>query len=132
MSGAAIARYLLAQSAAVTAVVTAERIYVGDIPQGAIPAIGVRHVSGVERGTVAMSEASRFRTDRVQVTVHARTYQSKAEVLELIRTALSPNSGSINGFDVDSILPDGEGPDFDDASARIYERSRDFLVSWRT
>lgn len=133
MSSPAIVRYILANAAAVTAVVPAARIFVGNIPIGAtLPAIGVRFVSGVERTTVSMAEASRFRTDRVQVTVHAKTYATKASILELIRTALSPKTGAFNGFDVDSITPDGEGPDFDDEEAVIYERSRDFLVSWRT
>ncbi len=133
MSAPAVARYVLANAAAVTAQVPAARIFVGNLPQGtALPAIGVRFVSGVERRTVAMSESSRYRTDRVQVTVYAKTYESKASILELVRTALSPKRGTVNGFDVDSILPDIEGPDFDDEAATIFERSRDFFVRWRT
>ena len=133
MSSPAITRYLLANAAAVTAVVPAVRIFVGNVPVGTtLPAIVVRLVSGVERTTVSMAEASRYRTDRVQVTVHAKTYATKVSILELVRTALSPQRGAINGFDVDSITPEGEGPDFDDEAAVIYERSRDFMVSWRT
>lgn len=133
MSAPAIARTILAAASAVTAVVPAARIFVGDIPQGAVlPALGIRYVSGTERITVAMTEASRFRTDRVQVTVHAKTYQSKAQILELVRAAMAPNRGTIGGFDVDSVTPDGEGPDFDDAAAVIFERSRDFIIAWRT
>lgn len=133
MSSPAITRYVLANAAAVTAVVPGARIFVGNVPLNAqLPAIGIRFISGVERTTVSMGEASRYRTDRVQVTVHAATYAAKAEILELVRTALSPKRGAVNGFDVDSITPDGEGPDFDDEDAKIFERSRDFLVSWRT
>ncbi len=133
MSSPAITRYILANAAAVVAQVPAARIFVGNIPIGAtLPAIGVRFISGVERTTAAMSEASRYRTDRVQVTVHAKTYASKVSILELVRAALCPQRGAMNGFDVDSITPDGEGPDFDDEAAVIYERSRDFMVSWRT
>lgn len=133
MSSPAIVRNVLANAAAVTAVVPGVRIFAGTIPQGStLPAIGVRLVSGVERTTVSMAEASRYRTDRVQVTVHAKTYATKCSILELVRTALSPKRGTVNGFDVDSITPDGEGPDFDDDAAVIYERSRDFMVTWRT
>lgn len=133
MSAPAIARYILANAAAVTAQVPAARIFVGPIPlKSDLPAIGVRFISGTERATVSMAEASRFRTDRVQVTVHANTYASKVAILELVRTALSPRSGSFNGFDVDSITPEGEGPDLDDEAAVTFERSRDFMVAWRT
>jgi hypothetical protein len=133
MSGIAITRYILANDATLTATVPGARIFVGDAPVSTqLPAISVRQISGVERTTVAMSEASRFRMDRVQVTVYARTYASKESVLEAVRDALSPNSGSVNGFDLDSITPAGSGPDLDDPDAKIYERSRDFMVSWRT
>ncbi len=133
MSSPAITRYILASAAAVTAQVPAARIFVGDIPlQAELPAIGIKFISGDERKTVSMAEASRFRSDRVQVTVYAKTYASKMAILELVRTALSPRSGTFNGFDVDSITPAGEGPDFDDVAAVVYERSRDFLVCWRT
>lgn len=133
MSGVAIARYVLANAAAVTAQVPAARIFIGNIPTNtALPAIGIMHISGTERDTVALSEASRYRMDRVQVTVHAATYGSKVAILELARTALSPKRGTLNGYDVDSILQAGEGPDFDDEAAKVYERSRDFMVRWRT
>lgn len=133
MSGVSIARYVLANAAAVTAQVPAARIYAGNIAQNAaLPAIGIMHISGTERDTVALSESSRYRTDRVQVTVHAATYAAKVSILDLVRTALSPKTGAVNGIDVDSILQAGEGPDFDDEAARIFERSRDFMVRWRT
>lgn len=133
MSAPAIVRNVLASAAAVTAQVPAARIFVGDIPlKAALPAIGAKFISGTERQTVKMGEASRYRVDRVQVTVYAATYQSKVEILELVRTALCPKRGDVGGFAVDSILPDGEGPDFDEGDPVIYERSRDFLVSWLT
>lgn len=131
MSGIAAARYLLANNATLTAQVPAARIYAGVIPQNtALPAIGLQEVSGVERLTVAMNEAAKFRTDRVQVSVLAATYPSKKTILELVRAALANQSGTVNGVKVDSILPDGRGPDFDDPGANIYEQSHDFIVRW--
>lgn len=133
MSGVAVIRYLLANSASLTAQVPAARIFAGTIPQGsALPAIGVTQISGVERRTVAMDEPPRHRQDRVQVTVLAATYPSKKTILALVRTACANQSGSVNGVKLDSILPDGEGPDLDDPAATIYEQSRDFLVRWST
>ena len=133
MSGVAAIRYTLANAAAVIAQVPAARIFAGTVPlNAALPAIGVAQVSGVERLTVSMGESSRFRTDRVQVTVYAATYATKVSILDLVRTALSPVRGTVGSVDVDSILPDSEGPDIDDEEARVYERSRDFMVSWRT
>ena len=133
MSGVAAVRYTLANAAAVIAQVPAARIFAGNVPlNAAVPAIGISQVSGGERTTVSMAEASRFRTDRVQVTVYAATYATKVSILELVRTALSPVRGTVGSVDVDSILPDSEGPDIDDEEARVYERSRDFMVSWRT
>lgn len=133
MSSTAIVRTLLAAAAGVTASVPVARIYLGVIPQGAaVPAIGIEKVSAVERLTVSMAESSRFRSDRVQVTVYAATYQAKDTILEAVRTALVGQRGTVATFDLDSILPDIEGPDFDDEAATIFERSRDFFVRWRT
>lgn len=133
MSGVAVLRYLLANNAPLIAVVPAARIIAGVIPQGTtLPAIGISQISGVENLTVAMAEGGIFRTDRVQVTVHASSYSSKKSILALVRTACAHQSGTVNGVKLDSILPDGEGPDLDDEAAVIYEQSRDFMVRWST
>lgn len=129
MSGVAVVRFLLANNAPVIAQVPAARIFAGTVPQGTtLPAIGVKQVSGVERLTVPMTEPLRHREDRVQVTVYAGTYAAKKTILGLVRTACANTSGTVNGFAVDCILPGGEGPDFDDDVAVIYEQSRDFMV----
>lgn len=132
MSASAIARTVLAAASSVTDVVPEARIFIGTVPQeSALPAIGIRQISGTERTTVTMAEPGRFRTNRVQVTAYAASYEAKDELLELVRAALSPYRGTVaSTWAVDSITPDGEGPDFDDEAARIFERSRDFLVSW--
>lgn len=132
MSGPAVIRYLLANAAPVTAQVPATRIVSGLLPmKTALPAISVTQISGVERLPVDMPASGRFRTDRVQVTVLAKTYPSAKTILELARAACANVAGTVNGVAVDSILPDGVGPDFQDADAEICEQSRDFLVRWR-
>lgn len=130
MSGVSAVRYLLANNGPLVAAVPAAKIFVGVVPLNtALPAIGVTQVSGSPHLTVAMTEPGKLHTDRVQVTVLTKVYQSSISALVL--AALPNQSGTVNGVKVDSILPDGVGPDlFDDAST-VYERSRDFIVRWR-
>jgi hypothetical protein len=86
----------------------------------------------VERLTASMVELHRLRTERVQVTVYAANYASQKLLLALVRTACPNTRGTVNGVDVDSILPDGEGPDLFEQETRLYEQSRDFIVKWKS
>lgn len=133
MSGVAVIRYLLANSANLIAVVSAAKIIAGVVPLNTVlPAISVMEISGEERLTVAMSEASRLRTERVQVTVMASSYATQKSILALVRAALANTSGSINSVTVLDILPDIRGPDFFDADLIMYLQTQDFIVRWRT
>jgi len=133
MSGVAIVRYLLSQNANLIAEVPAAKIQAGVIPLNTVlPAISVMQVSGVPRNTVAMtSGATVLVTDRVQVTVMASNYPSQKSILALVRAALPVSDGTVNGFAVDSILPDGDGPDFFDAALGIYMQSSDWMTRFR-
>jgi len=130
MSGTAIVRYLLANDASLIAAVPAVKIMAGVIPLNTVlPAISVMQVSGVPRNTVAMaSGATVLVTDRVQITVMASTYPSQKSILALVRSALPVSRGTVNGFTVDSILPDSDGPDFFDAGLTIHMQSMDVMV----
>ena len=131
MSGVAIVRALLAANAPLTAVVPAVRIFAGAIPLNTpLPAISIAEITGRQRNSVAMSEAKRLVTERVQVTVCAKSYPSQKAILALVRAALPLSRGVVNGFDCDSILLDGEGPDLYDSTAIIYEQSQDFFVKF--
>lgn len=133
MSGVAVVRYILANAASVIAQVPATRIVAGLLPLGtALPAIGVTQISGTERWTVAMTESSRYKVERVQVTVIAANYSSQKAILALVRAALYNRSGLVNGVKLDSILPAGEGPDLRDPGAEIYEQSMDFFARYLT
>lgn len=142
MSGVAVVNYLLSNAASVIAVVPAARILTGPLPLQEddsvaveLPAITISQISGTEwnKANKAESSGSQFRTERVQVTVHATTYASKKAILNLVRTACTPKPTSpVNSVKVDSIQPDGEGPDLDDPQSGMYEQSRDFLVRWHT
>lgn len=129
MSGVAIIRYKLSQSANLTAVVPATRIQAGVLPQGtALPCISVTQVSGVPLNYVAAS--SGLRTDRVQITVDAASYPQVRQILSLCRAALPYTRGTVNSIACDSIVPDIEGPDGFDDLLKSYFQSQDYIVTW--
>lgn len=131
MSGVVIARALLVADAAMSAAVPAARIFTGAIPLNTpLPAISITQTSGSQRNTVAMTEAKRLVTERVQVTVCAKSYPSQKALLALVRAALPLSRAVINGFDCDSVLPGPEGPDLYDPTAIIYEQSQDFFIKF--
>lgn len=122
--------YALKTNAALIAVVPAARIFSGVIPQNiTLPAIAVNHISSVKHRTVG-SGVDAFTTTRVQVTVHADTYPNLRAVMPLVRAALPKRPGTVNDCAIDSILIDGEGPDFRNDAAGIFMRSQDVLVRW--
>lgn len=142
MSGVQVIRHLLANSAAVTAVVPATRITAGDLPiNTTMPAIAITQISGMPRLTLAMTEPNRLNTDRVQVSVlfkgSAATpagtgYPGVKALLVLVIAACPNQNGTINSVGVDSILPDIVGPDLQDDDSGLFSQSVDFIVKWRS
>lgn len=129
MSGVAILRYKLANNTNLTAVVPATRIQAGVLPQGtALPAISVTLVSGVTG--LQVSKPSGLRTDRVQITVEAASYQQVRQILALCRAALPYTRGTVNSIACDNILPDIEGPDGFDDLLKTFFQSQDYIVNW--
>ena len=130
MSGVAIVRYKLANSANLTAVVPAARIQAGVLPQGTpIPYISVTQVSGVDPAK-QVAKSSGLHTDRVQITVDAASYPQVRQILALCRAALPYTRGTVNGIACDSIVPDIEGPDGFDDLLKSYFQSQDYMVTW--
>jgi hypothetical protein len=128
VSGAAVARYLLANDAALTAVVAADKIKAGIVPiNTTLPAISIRQISGIEHEIIKRG-SNQLVTDRVQVTVLALTYPQQKSILNLIRAALPGTRGTVNSFAVDSILPESDGPDFYNEDPVIYEQSIDYMI----
>ncbi|MCR4331282.1 MAG: DUF3168 domain-containing protein, partial [Sulfuricaulis sp.] len=121
MSGVAVVRYLLTQAAAVAAIIPAARIVSGDLPLNTtLPAISVMEISSNPRNTVAMNGSNVLHTERVQVSVLFKGPQGTPAgtglpgvkgVLALLLAAVPHTHGTVNGFNVVSILPDSEGPD---------------------
>ena len=121
--------------------IAANRIMAGDLPLSTVlPAITVTQISGVPRLTVAMIEPNRLNTDRVQVSVLFKGpagspsglgYPGVKNMMKLVLAACPNQRGTINGINVDSILPDTEGPDLQDDATSLFSQSRDFIVKWR-
>jgi hypothetical protein len=131
MSGKAVIRYLLANSASLVAVVPVARIQAGRLPiNTALPAIAVTTVSARQHNIVAMNAANYIVTDRTQITVMSKNVPEIETILALIRTALPLSRGDINGFSVEAIIPDIEGPDLDDDQNLMKSRSVDFMVKY--
>lgn len=129
MSGVAVIIYQLTHNTALNAVVAASHIYPGEMPlKTSLPAIAVTQVSSVPRNIVA--GPSSFNTDRVQVTVVAKTYPQLRNVMRLIKAACPMVKGTVNGIKVDSVLPDIAGPDIPDPDLGGIGSSRDFIVTW--
>jgi hypothetical protein len=131
MSGVAIIRALLAANSAVLAAVPSSKIMAGVIPLGTVlPAISIAQISGTTRNTISMTAAKTFCTDRVQVTVLAKTYPQQKALLALVQAACPNTRGVVGGIPCDSVLPDVCGPDIFDADATIYFQSQDFIVKF--
>jgi hypothetical protein len=135
MNGVAIVRYLLSTNSNLIAAVPAAKIKAGTLPIDIVlPAISVTQIFGSEHTDVAMNSANVLATNRVQVTVLAEDngtqsgYALKKSILALVRKACPNTHGTVNGFTVDSILPDIVGPDIDIGDPMIYTQSRDFIV----
>ena len=65
-----IATQLLVVNSALLAVVPSIRIMAGVVPvTTAAPAISLMQINGEERKTVSMAEPTRYKTDRVQITI---------------------------------------------------------------
>jgi hypothetical protein len=122
-------RFMLAQNAALTAVVPDQdgRIAIGRLKEGTLlPALVVSHISTVRRSTIK-AEAIQFCTSRVQVTVHAKSYPEQDGLQKLVRAALPPTRGAVNGVDLDDIQPGGDGPDLIDDH---WIGTTDFIVTF--
>jgi hypothetical protein len=148
MSGVSVIWYLLKTNAPVLAAlgvgppVATARIMAGDLPLNTVmPAIQVTQISSVPYNTVKMGEPRVQHTDRVQVSVLFKGpqgtpvglgYPGVRAMLKLVLAACPHTHGTVNNIDVDSIIPDVEGPDLSDDATALYSGSRDFFVRWNS
>lgn len=131
MSDVKAISYLLRNNANLIAVIPAASVYSGVAPVNSVlPLAIVKHIDDVEEKAINAAGDKRF-TARVQVSVQAKTHAIKVAALELVRKALAGTYSTVNGIVVYGISSEGSGPDLDDYEAQIFERSRDFLISWK-
>ena len=137
MSGTAIMRALLAADPIVLALVPANRIRLGGLPQGTtLPAISISTVYADEFRTVARLNAKKQTRERVQVTVYTSQdsgslgYTQLKTILKACSVGRGVKTGTIVGFEVKSVLPESENPEIPPGDDKIYEQSRDFMVTF--
>lgn len=131
MNGVAVILQLLHEDAALLGLVPSARIMAGDLPINAVlPAISVKQISSVDTNLPSPG-ATRFVTDRVQVTVLAEDYPGKAVVLAAARRAaadqLYPAVPCLTGV---TVYTDGAGPDLYSEETGIHFGTQDFRVRY--
>jgi hypothetical protein len=134
MSGVAIVRALLAAHAPLLAIVPAERIFSGPIPQGtALPAVGVTTAASAEIRATTRNASSRTNRERVQVTVQTRDplgYATQKRAIQAAALGRGLHTGIVLGYNVKAVEPYGVNPDILPDESKIYEQSRDFMVTF--
>lgn len=132
MSGVAIIGALLGRCAEYLAIVPAARTAAGALPIGSLlPATVVKKISGADVQYLADLGPCR---QRVQVSVRAADYETKDRLIPIVKAACAGFTGEIETevgtFAAVAVLSAGEGPDFDDGEAGIYQGSHDFMVTF--
>lgn len=130
MNGVIAVRVLLVADTGLTSLVPVARIAAGMLPQGTdLPAISLMSVSGVDRNIPAPGPKRRV-TERVQVTLLARTYPETKAILAAVRKAASDQMPAIDGLTEVTVHTDSAGPDFLDEETGIHMQTQDFRVSF--
>jgi len=130
MNGVIAVRTLLVNDTGVTALVPVARISAGSLPQGTdLPAISLMSVSSVDRNIPAPG-AKRRVTERVQVTVLARTYPEAKTLIAAVRAAAADQMPAIGGLTDITVHTDSAGPDFLDEETGIHMQTQDLRVSF--
>ena len=130
MNGVIAVRSLLVADTGVTSLVPVARIAAGMLAQGTdLPAISLMSVSSVDRNVPAPG-AKRRVTERVQVTVLARTYPEVKAIIAAVRQAAADRMPAIDGLTDVTVHTDSAGPDFLDEETGIHMQAQDFRVSF--
>lgn len=132
MSGPSIVWTKVKTNAGVLAVVGVDDIMCGTLPVGTpMPAIGITQIGKAQRLNLSMVATKWLMRARVTVTVLSKDYEQANDVLELVRLALPNFRGIVSGYEVESILPDVEGPDEENPDEGIKARSADYIVTFQ-
>lgn len=131
INGAYIIGELLRADNGLTALVPAENIKLGAIPDGtALPVMLIRLISSVAREGLSPNDATPT-FDRVAVLVRAKNYREKCLIINLLKDACRGQRG---GFDTGlnySVRLAGTGPDLR-GPADSYEQTQDFRLFYNS
>lgn len=130
MNGPAIMRALLLAHGPVATLV-GTRVIAGAVPLAtALPAIGIKEISRIEKNTASLGQPTVLVTARIQATVYARDYPEQKAVLQAAKLGPGAHTGVVAGVTVRSVIRDIVGPDMGDDAANTFEQSRDFKVTY--
>lgn len=130
MDGAGIMGEVLRGNVPLTAVVRATAIKGGRLADDeTLPVLLVRSISIVDRQSLAREDMVRT-TERVSVTLRAKTYRERASIMKLLRSAgtgiVIDALGDARGI---AILTAGAGPELN-GPGDSFERNQDFSVTY--
>lgn len=129
MSGIEIIGALLRAHAPLVAVIPADRIKAGRLPDAVqLPALLIRTISVTERQPLKRGNVVRT-TERVSVAVRAGSYREQRAIIKLARAACAGKTGTIADAANVSVLTAGTGPD-GTGPGDSFEQTQDFRVSF--
>lgn len=129
MIGAEIIGALLRDNSTGIAPVAAANIKGSRLPDGvSLPALLVKTTSTVERQHLKRGLIVHT-VDRVSVTVRAKSYVERRDIMAWVRQRCAGRTGSVAGATNVSILTAGTGPELD-GPGDTFERTQDFRVSY--
>ena len=129
MSGTAIIAELLLTDAGFVAAVSAGNMKEDRLPDGVtLPGVLLRTVSGGDRQTLTRGAFVRS-TERIAVTVRAKSVRERKLLIGLIRAACADRTGDLAGCFRVSVLTAGLGPSLP-GPGDSYEQTQDFRVNF--
>lgn len=131
MSGVVAVRTALVADAALLALVPSARIVTGPIPQDMdMPALSIDSISTVDLN-IQSPGATRFVTERVQVTILARTEPERRLIKAAVKRAAADQVElTVSGLTHVSIHTDSAGPDIMAEDASAWQATQDFKVKY--
>lgn len=129
MNGVDIIGALVGSDPAIVAMVPLARIKAELLPDGVqLPALLVRDISSVERQSLKRGPTVRT-TERVSVTVRAKSLRERRAVLKLVVARCAGALGTIAGASSVSVLTAGRGPGLI-GPGNSFEQTQDFRVTF--
>lgn len=130
MSGVVVMVHLMSADPGVTALVAPNNIVGDTIAEGTpLPNISAQQISSVDHNIPAPG-GTRHVTQRIQLTIRARSRPEAKAILKAVRRAGSGKMPTIAGLTDVVSQTDGEGPDGTEAQTGARLQAQDFRVSY--